>query len=197
MQNIAQILKTASEEFLQISLDDKTIDSLLSISKFKTYKKGDVIIDINSPLIYTGLILNGVIRSYYINMEGEEITKRFHSEYFLFMDEGLFGYKKSICIYEALEDTETILFDTEKLKMLIKTNETLKDLYITSLENGIRYKIYRENEFLMKNATERYLQFKKDYPQLEDKVKQSYISSYLGIKPESLSRIRKTLKSIK
>ena len=48
----------------------------------------------------------------------------------------------------------------------------------------------------MNNATERYLQFKKDYPELVNRVKQTYISTYLGIAPESLSRIRKALKEV-
>lgn len=48
----------------------------------------------------------------------------------------------------------------------------------------------------MNNATERYLQFKKDYPELVNRVKQTYISTYLRIAPESLSRIRKALKEV-
>ena len=83
---------------------------------------------------------------------------------------------------------------TEKLKELIQENEKFKDIYIAALESGIRYKIRRENKFLVNNATERYLQFEKEYPELIDRVKQSYISTYLGITPESLSRIRKGLK---
>lgn len=59
---------------------------------------------------------------------------------------------------------------------------------------GLKYKIYREREFLAKNATERYIQFCKDFPDLADRVKQSYIATYLGIAPESLSRIRKMIK---
>ena len=49
---------------------------------------------------------------------------------------------------------------------------------------------------LTSNATQRYLQFKKDFPELKDRVKQSYFSTYLGITPESLSRIRKSLKDV-
>lgn len=65
---------------------------------------------------------------------------------------------------------------------------------IRLLENALRYKIYRENEFLVENATERYLHFRKMYPLICDKVKQHQLASYLGMKPESLSRIKKALK---
>jgi CRP-like cAMP-binding protein len=112
----------------------------------------------------------------------------------MIMDEGLIGYKNSICAYEALEDTVLILFEISMLRKMLDENESLKDFYIASLEWGMRYKIYRENEFLTNNATQRYLKFREDFPEIADRVKQSYISTYLGIAPESLSRIRKALK---
>lgn len=59
--------------------------------------------------------------------------------------------------------------------------------------NG-RYKIYRENGFLVENATERYIHFKKLYPDLSERVPQRHIATYLGIAPESLSRIRSAMK---
>ena len=48
---------------------------------------------------YTGLILTGFVRSYYLDLEGNEITKNFHKEYSLITDEGLLGYMESICAY--------------------------------------------------------------------------------------------------
>lgn len=61
-----------------------------------------------------------------------------------------------------------------------------------SLDEGIlRYKIYRENGFLVENATERYIHFKKLYPKICESVKQQYVATYLGITPEYLSRIKK------
>ena len=52
----------------------------------------------------------------------------------------------------------------------------------------------RESELLLNNAQERYLQFLEDYPDLENRISQYHIASYLNIAPESLSRIRANLK---
>lgn len=52
----------------------------------------------------------------------------------------------------------------------------------------------RESGFQIKSATERYIDFKKEFPNLEKRVNQSYISSYLGITAVSLSRIRRTIR---
>lgn len=140
-----------------------------------------------------GLVLSGIVRSYYLDADGDEITKNFHCQGYIILDEVLLGYENSICAWETLKDTTILWMEVLKLKKLFVENETFKDIYIICLENGLRYKIYREGEFLLKNAMERYLQFCKDYPDLVENVKQSYIATYLGIAPESLSRIRKTL----
>ena len=87
-----------------------------------------------------------------------------------------------------------MFFDVQKMKELIFENNQLKNAYIMFLENALRYKIYRENGFLVENATERYIHFKKLYPTICDSVKQHYVATYLGIAPESLSRIKKALK---
>ena len=82
----------------------------------------------------------------------------------------------------------------EQIKKMIFEDVLLKNAYMTLLENALRYKIYRENGFLVENATERYIHFRKLYPEICSSVKQQYIATYLGIAPESLSRIRKNMK---
>lgn len=154
-----------------------------------------IIQNIQQPIIYTGLMLKGIIRGYYVDDEGNEITKYFSREGNLVMDEGMLGYEQSVAAIKTLENSVVLLMDTAKLKQIIQKNDTFKNLYITCLESALHYKIYRKSEFLAKNATERYLQFCKDFPELINRVKQSYISTYLGITPESLSRIRRTLKN--
>lgn len=189
-------LKQIVRETWNIQLDEAILNKVLAIAQIKMYLKGEILLGIGERCECTGIILSGLARSYYLDLEGNEITRNFHKEYCLVTDEGLLGYKESICAYEVLEDTTVMLLPNEPLKKIIMENEKLKDIYICSLESGIRYKIYRENAFLTSNATQRYLQFKKDFPELKDRVKQSYISTYLGITPESLSRIRRSLKDV-
>lgn len=52
----------------------------------------------------------------------------------------------------------------------------------------------REYAFQIMSATERYITFQKEYKEIEKRVPQRYIASYLGVTPESLSRIRRTIK---
>lgn len=192
--SLANILIEASKRLLNIDLNYEDMNPVLAISQIQTYKKGETILGIGEKYINTGVVLSGIVRSYYLDINGNEFTRNFHKEGLMIMDEGLIGYEESICAYESLENSIILMANTKKVKEVLMSNGKLKDLYIASVESGMRYKIRRESEFLTNNATERYLQFKAEYPELVDRVKQSYISTYLGIAPESLSRIRKALK---
>ena len=110
------------------------------------------------------------------------------------MDDGMFGYTESLTEWETLTDTTLMFFNVGEIKQLINENDALKNTYIQLLENALKYKIYRENGFLVENASERYIHFRKMFPEICQTVKQQYIATYLGIAPESLSRIKKSLK---
>ena len=191
---IVQELIQIAKSWLNVELDSEELKQLLLLANMKMYNRNDIILGMGEESNYTGFVWRGIIRSYYLDEQGNDITKNFHTEHFLFMDEGLVGYDRSVCSYEALEDCTVWLFPTKQLKEKIMNSESLKNLYLASLEWGLRYKLQREYTFLTCNATERYQMFKKEYPNLIDRVKQSYIATYLGITPESLSRIRRTLR---
>ena len=110
------------------------------------------------------------------------------------MDDGLFGYSERVCMWEALEETTVMFLETGKVRKLISENESFKDTWILLLEKEMRYKIYRENGFLVETATERYIAFRKRNPELAESVPLRYIATYLGITPESLSRIRSAMR---
>lgn len=175
-------------------VDMKAVRNLVNLAEEYEYKKGRIILQSGDPYHKAGYVYKGLVRSYYIDMDGNDITKGFFIEDSLFMDESLLNYANSICTYEALEDSTVFMVDAQKVKSVMMENDYLKRLYIASLEESLKYKIMRESEFLLQNATERYLNFLKRYPRLDNRVRQSYIASYLGITPESLSRIRRFLR---
>ena len=112
------------------------------------------------------------------------------------MDEGFYGYNERFCMWEVLEDSTVMICETSKVRELIRDNNAFKDLWIILLEQAVRYKLYRENGFLVENATERYIHFRKIFPDLASRISQKHIATYLGITPESLSRIRSSLKDL-
>lgn len=176
------------------NISANVIDKVLAFSSFKVYSKGEILIRTGDKAANSGIVLSGAVRSFYIDEDGNDISQFFATRGNLCMDSGMFGFDESCASWESLEETTLMIFDAKLMKQLIMSDETLKKCWIESLESGMRYKIYRENGFLVESATERYLEFRKRYPQLCEKIPQQYIATYLGIKPESLSRIKSSLK---
>lgn len=189
---VRQLIDIAKQN--NISLCEETLGNIVNLSVFRSVSKGEILRNTMDENNTAALVLNGMCRAFYIDGDGNDITRGFSIPGTLCMDEGLFGYPESIVTWETLEETTIMIFDVSKMKKMIFQNDELKDVYIMLLENALRYKIYRENGFLVENATERYLHFKKLYPMICERVKQHHLASYLGIAPESLSRIRKALK---
>lgn len=188
------MLAAAAEIYMNICLNRNDLDELLNIAQYKIYHSGDTLCEAGQVLKNIGFVLDGTARSYFLTPSGKDITRYFHTKFCMVMDEAILNVNTSHYICSALDTVSLLLFDANDLKKLIASNDHFKNIYIRSLENGMRYKLYREQEFMTKNATQRYEKFLKDYPDLPGCVKQSYIATYLGIEPESLSRIKKSLK---
>lgn len=190
---LIQQLKELSDGF-GLEISEEAIATAIGFSRFKVYSKGDIIARTGDKASTAGLVINGVIRSFYVDNDGNDITQYFATESSWCIDSGMIGFDEMQANWEALEDTTVMLFDVKDMKELINSDEQLKSTWIAVLESGMRYKVYRENGFLVENATERYVTFRKRYPMLAKRVPQRCIATYLGVAPESLSRIRSSLK---
>lgn len=99
--------------------------------------------------------------------------------------------KPSYFTIEALENSiiESVSYDS--FIDLFSEHPCWNDFLVALLQKGSLAKVTRERELLLLDATQRYENFLKRYPDLEKRVRQNIIASYLGIAPEPLSRIRK------
>ena len=185
---------SALAETYKLGLDNDTLERIVILSTFRIAEKGTLLRSIGDSTDTAALVLDGMARCYYIDGDGNDITRGFSVKGTLCMDDGMFGYSESLTEWETLIDTTLMIFKVGEIKTLINENEALKNTYIQLLENALKYKIYRENGFLVETASERYIHFRKMFPEICQTVKQQYIATYLGIAPESLSRIKKSLK---
>ena len=192
-QIIIEQLAVLAESY-KLGLDADILERIVMISAFRIIEKGTLLRSIGDSTDTAALVLDGMARCYYIDGDGNDITRGFSVKGTLCMDDGMFGYPESLTEWETLTDTTLMVFNVGEIKTLIYENDTLKNTYIKLLENALKYKIYRENGFLVENASERYIHFRKMFPEICQTVKQQYIATYLGIAPESLSRIKKSLK---
>lgn len=141
------------------------------------------------------LIYSGLFRVYCLDISGNEKTLSFRKKGQFVAGYSPFIEKKEIWYsIQALEDAEIVYINFDNYLKLEKGhpcwNKLIKN-YITELYIE---KENRERSLLLDDATTRYLNFLKYYPDYEKKVSQYHIASYLGITPVSLSRIRSTIK---
>ena len=174
--------------------NEEILNKISNLAEEVNFKQNDMIQNIGEKQNYVYLICKGLARRFYLDINGNDITKMFMKEYDFCVGESLFEQDESIQGFEALEDMQTLKFKAEEFKKILLSDESLTKAYINLLERNLIYKMQRESSFQTMGATERYLKFREDYKDIEKRVNQSYIASYLGIAPESLSRIRRTIK---
>lgn len=143
-----------------------------------------------------GFVYSGLFRYVYTNREGKQYTKAFMPEQsFLSSYSAMIQQTPSFYAIEALEPSVVVEFDYQNWLKLKESNPCWDRFLIKMLEKGYTQKEKRERELLLLDSENRYLNFLEEYPTLEKRVKQHMIASFLGITPESLSRIRKKLNS--
>ncbi|RED92988.1 Crp/Fnr family transcriptional regulator [Marinoscillum furvescens] len=143
-----------------------------------------------------GFVLSGLFRYYYLSHQGDEYTKGLILENnFISSYSAMISSSPSHFFIQALEPSRILSIPYSKLKDLLASDPYWVQFCLRFIEKGFMVKEQRERELLLLSAEQRYLNFLKDYPGLDQRIKQTIIASYLGIKPESLSRIRKKLQT--
>lgn len=156
-------------------------------------KKGDFFIKAGEVPRFGGFIWKGLMRVFYIDEKGRDFTRIFLQEFdFASSHSAFLEQTESLVNIEALGDTTLLVISYDTFNMFIERHFCWLKLYVKSLERFFIIKERREGHLLWNDAKKRYIQFLKDFPGLEKRVKQFYIASYLGISPVSLSRIRAT-----
>ena len=191
--NITKQLSHIFQKY-DVAVGQEILNEIVNLSTFRIIGKGTVIKHIGDSAASAGLVIEGMTWCYYIDDDGNDITRGFSVQGTFCMDEGILGFDSAVTEWETLEDSTIMLFDVKDMKRLINKYDELKDAYIHTLELALKYKLYRENGFLTESAAERYIHLRKLFPEICANVKQQYIATYLGIMPESLSRIRKSMK---
>ncbi|QNN42246.1 Crp/Fnr family transcriptional regulator [Pedobacter roseus] len=183
------------KEYFQskIELTDEQFDSISASLKVKKFEKNEIIQFKGDMLKYGFFVGKGLLRSYSIDSKGKEHIIQFAPENWFVSDRNQMHNEPSDFFIEAIETTEAVIVPDNFMSEASRKVPCLLALNVTMLHNSIRFMQKRINMLLSATAEERYLDFIKLYPNLTLRVPQWMIASYLGITPESLSRVRKEL----
>lgn len=177
-----------------IHLDAAEKEFISSITVCKIYEKNDYFLRPGQVCREGGFIQKGLVRYYAIKDNGEEMTLHFGKEneftcnYQSFLDHSV--SQRGIQCLEACE-IQVISYDNlQRLYEEVKEGQKFGRLICESL---YLQAINQVGSMYTDEPEKRYLNFLNDYPDLQQRIPQYYISSYVGVKPPSLSRIRKRL----
>ena len=160
----------------------------------KKYKKGEVLLREGEVCNGTYFVEKGILRMYSIDKHGKEHVIQFAPENWLISDRSSqYFNQKSNYFIDVVEDSEVLLLKNDFFHSLYSLNPDVGGSNDMLLHKHIQSLQKRVNSLLADTAEERYLTFIKMYPNLMLRVPQWMVASYLGVTPESLSRVRKEL----
>jgi len=167
---------------------------LFKTAKTKKIKAGEIYIHEHANWQKAAFIRKGLIRAYLLKNNGDEVTILLRWEnQFVTSHDGIFWQKPSRFIYQAMEDTTLIEMDYNKAREIAESNPILSNNRNILLTHMLAQSIDRVESFVLLSAKERYLKLIQEKPDIVKRVPDKYLSTYLGITPVSLSRIRKRI----
>lgn len=184
------------EQFIKAStgVDQEQVDFLLSKLGHKHVAKHEIILRPGEVCRQSFFVESGLLRYYSVDEKGKEHVIQFAPEgWFLSDRSSMFFNEPSEFFIEALEESELATFDKDIFNEISSNYPSFAAFNNRLLHNHIRQLQKRINLLIGASAEERYLSFIATYPNLMLRVSQHMIASYLGITPESLSRVRKEL----
>ncbi|HTK19222.1 MAG TPA: Crp/Fnr family transcriptional regulator [Mucilaginibacter sp.] len=194
MSEYHEILKAHLINFA--ALTDKDIDDARSLWKPRKIKKGDFF---NMQYVVCndlGLVVKGIFRIYYSNPDtGEETNIFFFSENQFIVSFRSF-ITRNACHYfiQAMEDCELVYITYQDLTSLYQTHPNWAKFGRLLAELFFTYSQTRAEELLFFTHEQRYIRLLDEHPNIVNRIPAYHISSYLGIKNPSLSRIRKRIR---
>lgn len=183
------------EDGLGIQLNKNTAEMINREASFTEYPRNHIVLLEGMKPSNLYFILRGIVRGYYIDSQGNDITKCFSSENEFFSSEGLRTAGVSSFTIECLENVRCLQLPYELVHKVIDQDGNLKNLFIRGYLREVEGLERRAKNSALMSARERYADFCREYPYLRDRVELKYIASYIGIRAASLSRIRKEMKN--
>jgi CRP-like cAMP-binding protein len=182
------ILKNVSRH---ITLSPEEEQYFTSILKKRSLRKRQYLLQAGDISRYECFVNKGCLRTYHVDDKGQEHIVQFaFEEWWTGEMYSFLTGQPSLYHIDALEDSELFLIEKSQWEKMFIEIPKFERLFRMLLQNAFISMQRRITDNMSLTAEERYIKFNKQYPQFEQRLPLRQIASYLGITPESLSRIR-------
>lgn len=178
----------------RITLSDDEFERFKAFLIPKKIRKHQFLLHAGEVSRYFAFVEKGCLRQYYIDANGVEHVVQFAIEDWWISDMySTLSNTPATYNIDALEDSEVLLFERSRLDELCEAVPQFDRFFRILLEGAFIAKEKRIAAAISFSAEQQYLSMLELYPHIVQRVPQTQIASYLGITPQSLSRIRKEL----
>ncbi|MDH5474569.1 MAG: Crp/Fnr family transcriptional regulator [Cyclobacteriaceae bacterium] len=170
---------------------EEDLNLLLPYFESKIITKKSLFLKVGDVCNTAAFAVKGCFRYFTTNSEGEEFITRFaFNDYWVGEIQGMIHGTPSMVSIEALEDCSVLTISATDYNYLLQNSRPFADFIEKKFAKAFQSAEIRSSEFA-ESAENRYQILLSKFPDITQRVPQYYIASYLGITPESLSRLRK------
>lgn len=182
------------ENTLGEKIPEEMMSTLKELSFEKFYDKKEFLAETGKACNYQYFILEGSCFSYYLNEKGyKNVIAMAIENYWITDASSYFRNTPAVSTIETLQPTRALLINKKNFDKLCCSHPFFDRYFRILLQNGMASLHTRIAKTISEDAETRYKAFSKRYPHFVQRIPQYLIASFLGIKPQSLSRIRKKL----
>jgi CRP-like cAMP-binding protein len=172
-------------------LNKKEIDLIVEKTIVDEFKKGTILLKQGQVPSKCYMVVEGCVREYLIK-DGEEISTAFFTEGDTFTPPSLKGYPSNHyweCVEDCILTISNKNYEEEIRAAIPRLDSVFQEIAIEKINKSKE----EWSQFVSSSPEERYLNLRDTKPHLLERIPHHQIASYLGIKPQSLSRIRKRI----
>jgi CRP/FNR family transcriptional regulator len=176
----------------KVDITDEQKSLIQSFFTVKKLKKRQYLLQEGDICRCLSFVSKGLLKSYFLDEKGNEHINMFAFEGWWISDFNSFIHQeKAVLNIDAVEDTEVLMITLENYEKMMQEIPTMDRYFRILYQNSLVTKDYRLIVFNGYTAEEKYLQLAQEKPEMIQRIPHNLIASYLGLAPETISRIRK------
>ncbi len=189
-----EILIEFAKKYFEISTEDQ--EKIKKYFKVKNVEKNEILLNAGEVCNHMYFVVQGILRTFHLNSNGTEFTRLIRKEnQFCTVLLSFLEKKSSVATIQALEKGVILAISSEDFRTLTKESEVAQKIYTKTLEDFENFHLKRLEFLTSYSPKEKTEIFLKEYHELEPRLTDKVIASYLQITPETYCRCKKSIES--
>lgn len=175
-------------------ISEKEMEILMGLTQKISLQKNEFFVLEGSTAKQLAFVISGILYSYSTNDKGDKhVIQIATQDHWISDPYSFYTQQSAIFNVQVIESCTLLLLSKENLEKAFELIPSMERFFRILVENAYAHVLQRISGIYSESAKERYLKLIQNKPDIIQNVPQHYIASFLGIKPQSLSRIKKSI----